>query len=364
MSFKSDPAETLDIDAPNQPVDGWLSPLDGVQCGDDLEYDPDFLELIKAIAGKPESQFAPAEAPVWPQVRDLCEGLLIRTRDLRVALCWARAMVNLDGIEALPVGLRLLRTLLDRFWEELHPALDPDDGDAFARIGVIGSMDAFDGLLGDVRQAALTTDRRLGGLRTRDVEIALDQLAARADESPPNASQIQGMLGDMPDLAARLRVACAQGCSQLLVMQRLMNDKFGSDQAVDVKALRRMLESIQSLIPDADADHAGAGHDASDASMDAADGGESTNLPAAARRASGPISINSRAEAIKAINAVCAYLERSEPTNPAQLLLRRAERLIERNFLQLIRELAPDAVAEVARIMGVDPETIGADDQS
>jgi type VI secretion system protein ImpA len=42
------------------------------------------------------------------------------------------------------------------------------------------------------------------------------------------------------------------------------------------------------------------------------------------------------------------------------LLLRRAERLIEKNFLQLVRDLAPDAVAEVARIMGVDPDSVDA----
>ena len=359
MSSRSNSSEAVDIDAPQQPVDDWLGPLPDVDCGEDLEYDAFFLELVQAVAGKPESQFAPAEPPVWPQVRDLCEGLLTRTRDLRVALYWVRAKVNLEGIEALPEGLRLLRSLLDRYWEQLHPALDPDDGDAFARIGVLGSMDTLDGLLGDVRQAALTTDRRLGGLRTRDVEIALDQLVARADESPPSASQIQGMLGDMPDLAARLQATCTQGRSQLLVIQRLMNDKFGADQAVDVKSLRHMLESIQSMLPDSDVESAGTSHDAGDAS----NGNAATSTATGARSASGPLSINSRQDAIKAINAVCAYLERSEPTNPAQLLLRRAERLIERNFLQLIRDLAPDAVAEVARIMGIDPDTIGREDE-
>jgi type VI secretion system protein ImpA len=37
--------------------------------------------------------------------------------------------------------------------------------------------------------------------------------------------------------------------------------------------------------------------------------------------------------------------------------------LINKNFLQLMRELAPDALSEVARIMGVDPETISADSE-
>nr|WP_316643685.1 type VI secretion system protein TssA [uncultured Roseateles sp.] len=341
-------------DAQRQPVDGWLEPLDGNACGDDLEYDPSFLELDQAVAGKPETQFAAAQPPSWPEARALAEDLLGRSRDLRVALSWARAKINLEGLESLPEGLRLMHGLLERFWDGLHPGLDPDDGDAFARISVLGSIDKLDGLLGDVRQALLINDRRMGGLRTRDVEIALDRLAARPDESPPTAGQIQGMLGDMPDLAARLRTACEAGRQQVLALQRLMNDKFGIENAVDVKALKGMLEAIESLLPDPDAE--GDGDEAGEA------GGAEDGAPRTRRGGGGPMSIESRQDAIKAINLVCAYLERSEPTNPAQLLLRRAERLIEKNFLQLVRDLAPDAMAEVARIMGVDPDSIGRDD--
>ena len=52
---------------------------------------------------------------------------------------------------------------------------------------------------------------------------------------------------------------------------------------------------------------------------------------------------------------VCEYLERAEPTNPAPLFLRRARNLIGHNFLQLMKVLAPDALAAVAKVVGVDP---------
>jgi len=32
--------------------------------------------------------------------------------------------------------------------------------------------------------------------------------------------------------------------------------------------------------------------------------------------------------------------------------------MIDKNFLELVRDLAPDAVPEIARIMGVDPSEI------
>ena len=69
-------------------------------------------------------------------------------------------------------------------------------------------------------------------------------------------------------------------------------------------------------------------------------------------------SVSSREDALRAIDMVCDYLDRTEPTNPAQLFLRRARRLINHNFLQLIKELAPEALNEAARIMGVDPDSV------
>jgi len=338
-------------------VDSWLQPLEGDACGDDLEYDPAFLELDQAAAGKPETQFGPAEPPQWPQVRELAEGLLSRTRDLRVVLLWGRAALNLEGLEALAPTLRLLHGLLDRFWDELHPRNDPDDGDTFARLSVLGSLDKLDAFLGDVRQVLVLNDRRLGGLRIREIEIGLERLAARPDEAFRSTGQIQGLLGDLPELAFRLRVCHDESTEALKQLQRVMNDRFGLELAIDLRALRGMIDALKPVLPEP----AGEEASAQDGQAESAESeGSSARSTGTARRGGGPQSIESREDAIKALQAICAYLERSEPTNPAQLLLRRAERLIDKSFLQLVRDLAPEAVGEVARIMGVDPDSIQA----
>ena len=334
-------------------IDAWLEPLEGSACGEDLEYDPTFLELSQAAAGKPETQFGPAEPPLWSQVRELSESLLVRTRDLRVSLLWGRAVLNLEGLEALPATVRMLHGLLDRYWDEVHPRNDPDDGDTFARLSVLGSLDTLDGMLGDVRQAQVLNDRRLGGLRLREIEIALDRLAPRADESARTAGQIQGMLSELPDLADRLRSCHSESVEAVKQLQGVMNDRFGVDRAVDLKAFKGMLDALGAVLPQVEG--------SASASADGDANGAASGHGEPRRGSGGGLqSIDSRQDAIKAINLICAYLERSEPTNPAQLLLRRAERLIEKNFLQLVRDLAPEAVSEVARIMGVDPSDLDA----
>lgn len=68
-------------------------------CGPDLEYDDASLAL-RAAAGKPDSQFGPGEPPDWARIREIAESLFTRTRDLRVAMWWSRAKINLDRFAA------------------------------------------------------------------------------------------------------------------------------------------------------------------------------------------------------------------------------------------------------------------------
>ena len=129
-----------------------------------------------------------------------------------------------------------------------------------------------------------------------------------------------------------------------------MGERFSLDMGVDLKSLKGMLQAVESVLPQGEPE----------ALADTDEGTDAMPVPGAgsAGRASGPMRIDSRQDAVRAIELVCAFLERAEPTNPAQFLLRRASRLIDKNFLQLVRDLAPDAVSDVARIMGIDPDRI------
>ena len=346
-------------------LQGFVAPLDDSPCGEDLEYDPNFLELTQAIQGKPETQFAPAEPPVWREVQALAEELMGRTRDLRVAIWWTRACVNQEGLAGLANGLTVIHALLGSYWDSLHPGLDPDDGDAFARVNALGELTSLSCLLGDLRQSKVLSDRSLNGLKTRDIEIGLDRISPKADETVPSMSEIKGMLSDLEEPASALRLACATSLEKLDAIQSLVNDKVGSDSGLALDEIVDMVRAVASVLPDESGsddgdDYGGASDDDSSGAADE-DGADTDGVaPSRGRSRSGGVgTINSRQDAIKAIQLICAYLESSEPTNPAQLLLRRAERLIEKNFLELLRELAPNALSEVAAIMGVDPSSIG-----
>jgi type VI secretion system protein ImpA len=334
-------------------VDTWLEPLADSACGDDLEYDNEFLEMTKASAGKPADVIgqAAAQPPDWRMVRTHAESLFDRTRDVRVAVYWARAMLRLEGASSLPDSLRLVRGLLERYWDEVHPRPDPDDGDPYARLNALNDMISVDCMAGDLREAAVIKNRAYGDFTGRTVEIAMGVLEPRATDMVLTPLQIEELLRDASAEDPELKRMPVDAKRELEALTELVRERVGYARTPDFKPLTDIFTALANWTAPAE----NADPNTASVADNGADGGGAD----ASRRGRGSglgDRIDSRADATRAIEMVCNYLERTEPTNPAQLLLRRAGKLINKNFLELVREFAPDAVGEVARVMGVSPE--------
>lgn len=102
-------------------------------CGPDLEYSAEFIELERLAQGKPEQQFGskviPAEAPPWPLVLKQAAALLTRSKDLRIAMLYARAATVTHGVSGLVDALRLIDGMVSRYWDALYPPLETGDVD-------------------------------------------------------------------------------------------------------------------------------------------------------------------------------------------------------------------------------------------
>jgi type VI secretion system protein ImpA len=339
-------------------VDTWLEPLGDPPCGEDLEWDNDFLEMTQAAAGKPGTQFSDdkdAVPPDWRTVQRLAESLFERTRDVRVAVYWARAQVHLESALTLPDSFRLIHGLLERYWDDVHPR--PEDGDAYARINALNEMSSAGGLFGDLRQGLIISSRSIGELHGREVEIALGTLEPRDGEMAPSREQISQMLGAGADESPALRQFPQRALDHLEKLNGLMQERVGYGSAPDLQQLTGLISGLAGLMP---ADQEAA---ASESSSDFDSGTElaDTGAPAPRRGTRGGGlggAVETREDALRAIDMVCAYLERTEPTNPAQFFLRRARKLVDKNFIELVRELAPESLDAVARIMGVSADEI------
>jgi type VI secretion system protein ImpA len=187
----------------------------------------------------------------------------------------------------------------------------------------------------------------------RTIEVALGHLPARSSDTELGREQVTMMVDAAVEKSPSLRDAIQASATLVGRLIALANEKLGLGTAPDLRLLVKVIGAAVTVLPTLDAGVASEQGD-SDSGGEPATDGAGAGVPQ--RGLSG--AVHSRQEAIRAIDMVCEYLERSEPTNPAPLFLRRARQLIGHNFLQLMKELAPDAMAEVARSVGVDPDSV------
>jgi type VI secretion system protein ImpA len=70
-------------------------------------------------------------------------------------------------------------------------------------------------------------------------------------------------------------------------------------------------------------------------------------------RGDGIGALRTREDALRALDTVCDFLSRSEPSNPAPLLIRRAQRLIGSDFLAIMRDMVPESLVQIEAIAGI-----------
>jgi len=329
-------------------LESLLAPVsDTSPCGENLEYDPAFTALETAARGKSEQQFGdtviPAVEPEWRMVAEQAQALLQRTKDLRPAVLLTRAVAHEQGLDGLSLCLELVTGLLDRYWDRLYPLLDADDdNDPTMRINALAPFTDETMLLRDIYDARVGVSRSFGPLHVREIAASHGALPGAAD-APPQA-QVLGALveirSDQPGLSQTLLAFGAR----VAALEQTIGARSGRDGLLDFSPLA----SIGKLL----AQVARATDPAAPPDAPALDDAAAT--PAAAPAPAGN-DIHSRQDALRMLDRVIAYFEQAEPGNPAPLLLHRAKQLIGVSFLEIVSNLAPNALDTIENVTGRRP---------
>ena len=332
-----------------------LEPLsDGSPVGPDLDrtHDPELVALEAAAQGKPERQFGnkvyPAEEPDWNAVRAKSEALLLRSKDLRIAVLLARALTRLENLEGLAAGLRLITEILSRYWDSVHPALEEGD-DATLRLYALAGLADPQAFLRDVRNASFIASPQLGKVSLRDILVAEGKLPPLNGTSFTPA-QIAGIAADAVKEQGPVLKAAITGLENLQALERLLDERgvLTHEAAPDLRALKDLLQPAAAVSAKALADTNGA-------AIDRAASAGAAEAPAAPKEPSTMVQtgqITSRDDVIRVLDRVCEFMERTEPSSPAPLLIRRAQRLMSRSFMEIIQDLAPGGVSDIQKLAG------------
>jgi type VI secretion system protein ImpA len=270
-----------------------------------------------------------------------------------VAVHLTRAVLDTDNLPGFCDGLGLIRGLAERYWEEVHPQLDPeDDNDPTFRINTIASLTDPDTTLCALRETPLVRSRSVGQFSLHDIDIAHGDAPPRPDEDePPQLVNIEAAFLDceLDDLQANADAA-ARAIEHAKAIEQSVTERVGAANATSLEQLVELLSRMKKIYAE-QLVRRGVGVESGDA--EAVEEGEAE---ATARQQNSRLTgeVTSREDVIRALDKVCDYYERQEPSSPLPLLLRRAQRLATKSFLEIVRDLTPEGLSQAEAIGGIE----------
>jgi len=323
----------------------WHAPVMAeAPAGPDMQYEDAYAELEAAATTTPEQQYGDTviagKKADWQQVLALATALSRQTRDLRIVLLLTRALTQLHGLPGMLSGLQAGVTVLEQFWDSVHPQLQHDgEDDPHLRFNALSEFGAGDGLGADLRQsAALASD--LGVFTIKDLERLWETGSVEIDAVPVNRAQLMQIVSDMRAAGEADALHLPRRIiDQLDAMQAICQRHWGEPLQPDYSALKRPLQRLVALFEPA---------------QDAAAERTQTDHDALSPAEGMPLALTSRADAIRCLKAACQFIEHSEPTNPAPLLIRRAIAMMGMNFMDIIKHIAPDGLHQATFVTGVE----------
>lgn len=337
-------------------VEKLLLPISAdAPCGDDLSYDPAFLQVEQIAAGKPEQQVGdtiiPAEDPDWKQLRTKCTELLGRTKDLRVVMHLALASVKLEGMPGLRDGFALLRGVLERYWNQVHPQLDPtDSNDPLVRMNIISGLTEPLLFRRSIREAPIADSAQLGRFGLREIEIATGEIPAPAHAPKIELTMIDGAFANTPlEQLQATESAAGESIEAVKAIDSFLTAQVGTNRAISLRDLESLLAKARAQAQKYLAKRGVGTAPAAADGANAASGAPGGSLVGAA---AGNGEVRTKQDIIDAIDRICDWYGRNEPSSPVPLLLRRAQRLVSKNFLEIIKDLTPDSLRTIEALAG------------
>ncbi|ATB28914.1 type VI secretion system protein TssA [Melittangium boletus] len=351
------------------PVSEELEPLlrpisPETPSGGNLRYEPIYDQIREARreddASLPQGVWRTAlKVANWERVAELCQQALSReTKDLQLAVWLTDAWLSQRGVPGLERGMALLTALVERFWDTLWPALDPEDPEArlspvkwlddrlpltLARVPLVWPRTPETLTLGDWQQLLRREKQVLG-----QPEQAREPEAAPEEEEPLTRETFLAAASRLP--AAALTTSGEQVTLALTAATRLeeaLDGHLGRTSAA-LRRTRGVLEELRALLTQL----GGARPAPSPAGRP---GAASTAHPAPSLPDGVAGSLQSRAEAYRLLSLAADYLMSTEPHSPVPYLVKRAMAWGDMPLGQLLGELVPDSsgLASIHTLLGM-----------
>jgi type VI secretion system protein ImpA len=316
-------------------VQQLLQPIaDAQPCGENLEDTP----LLASFDGfRVFGQSAPLDpAPDWVEVKKRAQEALAKSKDLRLLAHLACAVLRTEGLRAFADTLAVASQWLQTYWDQTYPLVTED---VLFRRNALNCFADPVAVIDGIRRVPLVSSRQHGTFALRDLEIASGQLQPREGETAPDEARIKAAFAAMPDEELRsLHQSIVDALSAAKSIESRMRATGDPEATPSFDQLSGNLTKSSRHVGSYLA--ARGGTEAS---------GGSPEMEGAAASVTG--AVKSREDAIRVLDAVADFFRRTEPSSPIPLFVERAKRLVSKDFLEVLADVAPEALAS-ARAAG------------
>lgn len=313
------------------------------RAGPDLDDDAENIRSAFEADFKYASGIAErdADAPEgknvsWNEIRSEIEDLSSKSKDLRLAIAYARCGIALGDIDVVETGLAFIVGLLEDYWEVFHPC-DEDGPDLDYRATCCQELVARGAFLLPFLKVPIVQEGRvqLTGEQICDVH---ENGAASQDHGV-----VIGVLGEWSSESKNeLLVKLASIVSSLEKTQNLFTEHGGpnapnfDDVIAGVSNLRAGYIALAGLDVAEDVDEGGDEEEAS------ASGGSAKSFSG---------KIQSRDDVVRALSEIENYYNLAEPGHPVKVALARMRSWVKKDFMEILQDIVPDSVSDAKRVL-------------
>jgi type VI secretion system protein ImpA len=340
--------EPLSADAPcgkNLEDTDKLSVLDMYQIFGQTSLEPPKREPGDPVPKEARKSDRP---PNWAEIRDEALSSLGVSKDLRVLTHFAAAVLRTEGIPAFARTLGVASHWLAVYPTQVYPLIDED---ALFRQNALNCFADPVAIVDGLRRTPIVSHRQHGRFSLRDLEISSGQTTPVGDEPPPDAGRIDEAfkatdLNELKAVVDSIEGALTALSAMDSAMRTASNGEFVPTFDPLSSQFKKMVAAVKARI---------AVHPAATA----ADAGEVApgEGGAAAPGLVAVGAIKSRQDAIRALEAAAEFFRRNEPSSPIPLFLDRAKRLVSKDFLEVLADVAPDALPQARTAGGLRDES-------
>jgi type VI secretion system protein ImpA len=289
---------------------------------------------------------------------------LTKSKDLWIAAWLIEALTRLQGFPGLRDGVVLAHQLCDRFWQDLHPQADKDEGLAtrFAQLGGLDGGSSDGTLVPPIMNLPLTgvtsvgqfsfadykdaseLERKEPEIRRRRVEqgaVSIEMFEKAIAQTSPQF--FQGLLDDL------VGASQAFGDFDTFLRQKETENAAAGGQSFlpPTSNIREALDECLRLLRTSAKDKL---------RKEEAVGGADTTVAAAGQAGSrGGQAVETRQEAFQTLSRVSEYFRRAEPHSPISYALEQVVRWGHMSLPELLSEIVADKSArdEIFRRAGI-----------